>query len=487
MKVTLVKKSGLPLLLFLIEEVIFAFLGNNYNSEMVKTLGIVSIFIIIILVLIEIKTFDNNGLYLMFLIFFFAFTLGKVMVFAVDPSALDIDLTYRGRFSYTDIVRAVKFSLRSIIFLEFGRILSYKQQDTDAIIDRSEIEPWDGDFLIRIGTILCVIGIPLDILNLIPTVIQIIRFGYISAYYADYFQTSTAIQSIAQYFLIGTYFCAMGRAVKGKSIISASYIYLLIKALIYFFIGKRGQGLILLLPFVWFYYYVRNNYGHENTKKRLSIGKILLVVLAALLFTSASNAIADVRNSSFVGFSEILSLTVQNFVEMRSITDTLVELGGSIRPLLEVIKFTDSGAMTFNYGLSYLFSVFGIIPSAIRGPIQTLGLSLGAVNLTSVLEGLTGLNYGIGYSLCAEAYYNFAYAGFIVFAFIGYFVSRLYQPSRQKTVMLSLAQVCLVVVMCTLTLTTVRGTSALYIKNFFYYYFVPMFFLKRYAGGTQKR
>lgn len=100
------------------------------------------------------------------------------------------------------------------------------------------------------------------------------------------------------------------------------------------------------------------------------------------------------------------------------------ELGGVIRNVIRTMAFM--GEQGIVHGQSFFNSFVYLLP---KFYLDGLGFSPGILRPSEWLIELSGdIPYGggIGYSLVAEAYYNFGLIGCLLFLFIGWFVSRNY-------------------------------------------------------------
>ena len=75
----------------------------------------------------------------------------------------------------------------------------------------------------------------------------------------------------------------------------------------------------------------------------------------------------------------------------------------------------------FHYGESYFFALLALIPNLLGGT----HISVKYAGLPQWLKTTLEMSYGPGYSMPAEAYYNFGWVGIFVMIFFGRFVYKL--------------------------------------------------------------
>ena len=122
------------------------------------------------------------------------------------------------------------------------------------------------------------------------------------------------------------------------------------------------------------------------------------------------------------------------------IVESLAELGFNFVPVAYTIKyFINTGA--FEYGKTFIFStIAAFIPSSIDiTGISALSLHA-AMYPADLIQDYSGFDFGIGYSLCAEAYANFGIYGFIVIAIEAFLIVKLlkFEPNNKFSIYASL-------------------------------------------------
>ena len=158
-----------------------------------------------------------------------------------------------------------------------------------------------------------------------------------------------------------------------------------------------------------------------NNAKKIKFSKLIAIIAFGVGLMGISNYLADARLAGGVG------------VGTKSILDVFVNfigsLGWSCFPMMVVVGASPQ-SIPYTYGLSYLGSIIGFLPSF----IDPSGL-LRSITNASVEGWLTTYvkaNFGIGYSLTAEAYHNFAWFGVIAIFIIGIVAAHILNCTKEK-------------------------------------------------------
>lgn len=191
------------------------------------------------------------------------------------------------------------------------------------------------------------------------------------------------------------------------------YFMILLESILAMFTGGRTEGLLPLMVFVvyWFEYrpYDIGKKKAGGIRNSLLILVSLVVVLVLLVY------IAQVR----VGTSTSLSQVVQGNILQQFIG----ELGFNFTTVLFVIS--SIGIVGYQYGQTYLGDLITLVPRSID-PTGTVNYfqSLSGANWLQATYGNV-FQFGLGFSLIGEAFYNFGFYGVIVLSVFGYLVAML--------------------------------------------------------------
>lgn len=182
------------------------------------------------------------------------------------------------------------------------------------------------------------------------------------------------------------------------------------------FCGSRTEGLSMVLILILII-----NQKTRMQKKKLSLRKIVLLFSIILSF-SAIPAFFEIRQN----INDLSSISFGRYIGIESIVSAIHELGGSEQPLL-IVQNSNLG---LQYGSTYIAAFFNSLASFIPSSLRPSFSFFGPVSLAFAFSELLNLNYGLGFSLSAEAFYNFSWFGVIVFFIFGYIASRVLKKSN---------------------------------------------------------
>ena len=109
-------------------------------------------------------------------------------------------------------------------------------------------------------------------------------------------------------------------------------------------------------------------------------------------------------------------------VENNAGVEAVAEMGSTMFCLIKTMNLVPE-KFEYRYGKSYMYSFSSLIPNLGFWDIHPAKRE---ANLSEWLTNALGLSYGTGYSMCAEAYANFGYLGFILFFFWGWFIANVF-------------------------------------------------------------
>ncbi len=197
-----------------------------------------------------------------------------------------------------------------------------------------------------------------------------------------------------------------------RIVASLLIIYSLLSALA----GDRTEGLTLMACLVLYFLFSSKTQTQFTPFVR---GIILFAAGAALLWLLS--VIAQIR----MGYSA-RGMSIGNSIEA-----ALGEMGFNSL----TISFQMQVAPQHTYGLSYLSSLTTLIPTSVdvAGINQAVAKFAAASNYQSVMEqNYSWATFGLGYSLIAESWVNFGFAGCLAISVIGGFISRLLSVNSES-------------------------------------------------------
>jgi O-antigen polysaccharide polymerase Wzy len=251
------------------------------------------------------------------------------------------------------------------------------------------------------GLIACtVILIVFDILELRATA---------AVAYSDlYLQTSSTfiyrLFYATQYFGAVFVLMALARPARDRAVLPAIVATLLL-VFLHFLNGSRSLPFIVFLAFVVCY---------DTSFRRLSAP---VVATVAVGMSAASWIVSQARESG-VGL-HVFTLTDESI----NLLHFPWESGRSIGAVIMTCHFV--AHETYRYGASFLESALEIVPLTSRFARWLIPVERPSEWLLARV-GTVPQGKGFGYSLVAEAFFNFGYAGCLLFILLGAFVGRYY-------------------------------------------------------------
>lgn len=180
--------------------------------------------------------------------------------------------------------------------------------------------------------------------------------------------------------------------------------------------GDRTSGIagILIIMIVNFRYKGENR--NSIKKYLISIATIIVSAFLIVFIKAFREGIAFSTSGLFSIFSDVLG-----------------ELGSSFFPLTLIMRVCPQ-RHSFLYGGSYLYSILaGFIPASLD-PTGTISMwNSKAIEPLNWISTEYDYTFGTGYSLCAEAYANFGYFGFLALFVIGIIVIKLLAATQDNS------------------------------------------------------
>lgn len=293
--------------------------------------------------------------------------------------------------------------------------------------------------------------------------IEFVVTALISGYAANYIDSGVPVETTG---IIGNLLILYVPSIAFLMVNSKSkflqYIFLsllVVPAFSYMFVGARGNAMSLLTcsVFLWVTEVLR------SPKKKVYI---FIIAVVGFLLLWLFSILREVRNYSLGSPVEIINMLM--FTNpFEGIISSIKEIGGTIYVWIEV-KCLVPSVYSYGYGYSYLASFFACIPSVLIGYSFAEDAALD-VWLTDTL----GADYGLGFSIFAEAYYNFGALGIVFIFFVGWFVFYFLSGNVAKGVNLRYRNAISAIAIYFFT-NIARNSMSLSIRNIFYGIVVPL-------------
>lgn len=436
----------------------------------IKSWGCISILLLISSVAIIKKNDTIFNAYIIYIIVAYFYWLGSLFL---KTLGLEPDTFVLSWFTFQELIRPVVYSVVGFGFLQLAAILySRKKTNITAFCHNITIKNLAYKKAVLITSIiLLIISTPVYYNNLIDNAIKSATHGYASLYVAgDSSSVSNIISSLKMFFIPGLY---LFFSVKKESKIVCKFvsIVVIVNVILGFMTGSRSEAFILILSFLWLY--------HVQIKpfKRSNIIKLSIVAITLMLL---SVAIMEYRGTANKTFSEFFNIVINAISKENFIVAFINELGYSIYPLIETMQIVPQ-VKGFSYGFSYLSSLLAITPKLFLGGFSFANYAALDIWLMNILN----LNYGPGYSLIAETYYNFGWFGLILMMIWGNGLVQIFSNKFKGDK--AIVKNAIIAVMIYYLLMTARSPLLLTFRNVFYGVMIPTLMINIIFGATKKR
>ena len=344
------------------------------------------------------------SIYFVFLVYCFLFNAGEIVIGIFDTT-FTAEINIYMEYSSSLLMKMMLFQCDGVLAMTLGSVLAYRPEPYKSREDLPDLRRKRNMLSITdvlfIAFSLCLIVVYLREVALRGT-----------SSYGDYYYGER--EGISIPLLFAFHVCMYKVLVEHeRDLVSkfAMLINVVITAMM-LMVGSRNAMLQILFGSIFILFYVRKN------KLTLSFVKVVVLIIAGLIGIVLMTGIQGLRGYSL---SEISWDTIARVYEggfEESITDALAQMGGSARCLLKTMNMIDVGAVQSEQTILYAFiKGFVLLPFlnlfGIKEPIN--------LSLATWITNEAGSEFGWGYSILAEAYYDFEELGFLylfVWAFV---------------------------------------------------------------------
>lgn len=407
-----------------------------------------------------------NNLFIWYYIIFYLFSNGQFLLILFNVPMIELSGLRWLQVSQEIRFDSLFFCTASQICLAIGALFAkparyYNKND----ILHIHISYRFKEKIKKIGIVMMVVSIPLDLNIQIKRMVQYISFGYSS----EMQEASSLMGSIALFCIPGCYLVALSQLNNSWRKRYLPLLYIVIRSGLMLMAGKRGESLGCLCAVIWYIFATKK----KKEKKRNKIQQFLKYVIIAYASLVVIDTIKQVRDIADRNLSMIFAQCMKSIISPSLVKDFLNELGASIRPLMDNMQYMESGIEKCVYGATFLASIIMVIPNFLRFGLYEKFSSLGWLEIERTLSKKVNVGYGIGYSLNAEMYYNFKMYGFIFAIIIGYFFSKMltvkYNDNKEKEIL----EYALIPTLFSLIVITTRGSFQLVFKYLIWYILLP--------------
>jgi oligosaccharide repeat unit polymerase len=438
--------------------------NSIYNQSMViKSWGLLSILLLILSSFIFNKRTNSFfNAYTLYILVAYFYWLGSIFLNALN---INKENSVLNMYNYESLISPVVFSVLGFGLFQLAAILYTNRRPYITNFCKTSYftnKNYRNSILI-ISVILLIMSTPIYYSDLINRFIITNNSGY-GALYNTMNESSSItniIGSLKIFFVPGLY---LFLTVKKESKVIRYFVIgiVLVNVIFNFIIGARSSALMFLISFLWLY--------HVQISPFKGIKNILLL-FQSIIIMAVSVSIMQYRGTVNKNLGDFLNLLLKNVTEDNFIVTFINELGFSILPLIETMKIIPD-KIDFSYGFSYLSSILAVIPSLFFGGFSFADYAALDIWLMNEL----GMNYGPGYSLIAETYYNFGWFGLILMMFFGGGLAIIFNNKVEGDE--KLIRNVYIAILIYYLLMTARSPLLLTSRNIFYGVIIPMVLIK---------
>ena len=187
-------------------------------------------------------------------------------------------------------------------------------------------------------------------------------------------------------------------------------------------IGNRCEPICYRMAYLW----LNNKMALSKSQERRTT---IIAICAVLFLMLIIPVIGATRNTGELSVNTVLSSLVGEDSFISTIFETISNLGYSVFPTIKTMQIVPN-TEGYHWGQSYLYALLSVFPNVFGGT----HISVKYAALAQWLMKTLGMTYGPGYSMPAEAYYNFGWAGILAMPIIGCIISKLlYENDKNLT------------------------------------------------------
>lgn len=358
----------------------------------------------------KIKGTHINPYSLFFLSYYF-FSYGQIFLFSIGIEYDRFNLIRI--YPQQDVLSYCLFFCIGTCFMLIGAFVAIKKDNT--ILQNVKLDLKSDDIILRnavklVAWIMFLLSTPVYLKQLISSLNKSFKHGYGAIYEVNNSTSVTnLIDSLSLWFITSVILLLF--IYRSNKIFRTVLMLFLISIIISLFItGTRSGAMALLFSLI----YIWNAEVRKFTKKDNAIIFMLLILVFSLL--PVIQIFRGSEHKTIEDFVEIFKMLYKDnlFVGL------IGELGGSMQPWLMTYDLIPE-SYSFKIGQSYIASLLTIIPSILLGGNSFTEYA----HLSGWLMEVKNMSYGPGYSILAEAYYNFSWFGTLFMFFIGWFIFKL--------------------------------------------------------------
>lgn len=389
--------------------VVYVIIGNVTNHPTMQSLSMMGWIGIVQLCYCIISWMKRGNQlvspYVFFLLALYTFSYGQSFLWALGLESRRTLVGFYG-ITISEIFHAQVLTVIMLAFFHVGAIYCVTTQKYTE--QKKNCSSMTLDKIRQIGWLLLIISAVPYVLETIHSMVLSMTKGYGALYDGEgNIGIANLSNFIAGYFIpaLICLFIAYKNNIFVRNVIVGILLLNIVAILI---TGGRSNAVILLAILIVMYNYLVNKFSRKW---------LLLGALGVFLLLQILSFVGSVRTEGH----RVASLD-EIKVEDNAAVDAVAEMGATMFCLVETMDIVPSKE-PYRYGKSYVYSFTSLIPNLGFWKIHPAKIES---NLGDWLTDALDLGYGTGFSMCAEAYVNFGYFGFVVFFLWGWFLASIF-------------------------------------------------------------
>ncbi|MFD2331457.1 O-antigen polysaccharide polymerase Wzy [Cohnella sp. GCM10020058] len=411
--------------------------------------------------------------YIFFLISFYFFSFGQGILNSFGIKYRPWDLY--SLFDSLVLLKAHYYTIVGITFLHFGAMFAYEKKvlytedksDISSIVEASRI----------VAVILMLASSYFFFSSLLNNLKASMLNGYMSLYdysrnqYTSTSLTTNLILTLKLFFVPSIFLILL--LYKNSLIRLLTLITLMFSIVASFAAGLRTDAAALFISalILWL-----------SNKEKLKIKQLIVIGISGLSLFSIFTAVGVLRGESSRDGKTIFLVFLHELITNNPVVNTIGEMGGSMFPLIKVTELLPQ-SFAYKYGESYISALLAVFPNFMIQPF------ISRVSLPNWLMETLNMDYGPGFSLLAEGYYNFGVFGACFMALIGFvFLKCLNLDAHWKR--FNIIKPAFISVMVYFLIASARGDMLLLFREFIFYVIGPLiliFIIQNIQDSLRKR
>ncbi len=438
---------------------------DNYNIDTLKILGFFSL-IQLMFILLSWKRLTGSffDAYTIFMVACYAFNLAQPILEVFGAVSPKRSIITHYEYPINIYCQATYISMYFIMTFHFGSISVYKVTPSTKIKNYKSNYEIQLKAIFKVASVFAILSFPGYIYNMMVNMILSATEGY-GAIYMEGSGTVKIFDLIGEYYvpaLICLYFASEGLNNHKNIVLSIIVLTVIVPPLI---IGGRTGMMVMFAILLLLYFFF-----HKVNKRKILIMGVGVYVVLLVFAVMAGN-----RGSGLSGY------TSENLYDKEDkgnpVLFTLSEMGASVQPLMRTMNIIPEN-QNFRYGESYLYALTTIVPNV---GIWDIHPATKHSNLGKWLQEYYNLPFGPGFSIVAEAYYNFGYYGFLMMFILGCGFTKMLLFAQKKFIKINPTRTVMAIVFLWLTVKMVRNSFEFVVRALVYYY-LPMYWLIKYTA-----